>query len=281
MYQIGNFSNLFLSNLAGIVRHQSKLWWALILGLLLVLDVAAAGPAPAGLTVNGQAVAPARLDAVMAIRLAAGQKNDEQTLAQAREELIRHEALLQAARKSGAETAAVRAQSQYAAENVLVRAYLQQWIKQNPIAKDQVVREYEALKTRSGAQEVLLRQILLANEDDARKLLAQLASGGKFEDLAQLVSRDASSKNTGGLLPWMPVGVLQPAIAQEVGKLTKGQVTAQPVQSPAGFHVIRLEDVRPLVAPPLEQLQPQIIRNLEAQAIESHVRQLREKAQVK
>ena len=44
---------------------------------------------------------------------------------------------------------------------------------------------------------------------------------------------------------------------------------------------MRLEDVRPLVVPPLEQLQPQIIRNLEAQAIESHVRQLREKAQVK
>jgi peptidyl-prolyl cis-trans isomerase C len=217
----------------------------------------------------------------MAIRTASGQKDDDQTRAQAREELIRHEIVLQTARKSGAETPAVRAQAQYAAENVLVRAYLQQWLRQNPIGKEVIAKEYEAIKARSGTQEVLLRQILLATEDDAKKLLGQLAAGAKFEDLAQLASRDSSSKANGGLLPWMPVGVLPPVIGQEVGKLSKGQMTANAIPSPAGFHVIRLEDSRPFALPPLEQLQPQIVRNLETQALDAHLRQLRDQAQIK
>lgn len=232
-------------------------------------------------TVNGQAISQNRLEAQMALRLAAGQKDEESTRQQAREDLIRLEVLMQAARKAGAETPLVRAQAQNAADNVLVRAYLQQWIRQNPVSKEAVAREYEAIKARSGTQELQLRQILLASEDDARKVLSQLASGSKFEDLAQLASRDAGSRLQGGLLSWVPVGALNPVIAQEAAKLTKGQTSKQPIQTPAGFHVLRLEDSRPLNMPPLEQLQPQILRNLENQAVEAHVRQLREQAQIK
>jgi len=238
-------------------------------------------PVGAAQSVNGQVISQTRLESMHAIRLAAGQKDDESTRQQALEDLIRLEVLLQAARKAGAETPVVRAQAQNAADNVLVRAYLQQWLRQNQVSKEAVAREYEAIKARSGTQEVQLRQILLASEDDAKKVLAQLSAGTKFEDLAQLASRDGSSRMQGGLLPWVPVGALNPVIAQEASKLAKGQMSKQPVQSPAGFHVLRLEDSRPFSLPPLEQLQAQIVRNLENQVVEAHVRQLREQAQVK
>ncbi len=249
-----------------------------ILLLPLVFGVLPVGAAQ---SVNGQAIAQNRLDTMLALRLAAGQKDEESTRQQAREDLIRLEVLMQAARKAGAETPLVRAQAQNAADNVLVRAYLQQWMRQNPVSKEAVAREYEAIKARSGTQELQLRQILVASEDDARKVLAQLASGSKFEDLAQLASRDGNSRLQGGLMSWVPVGALNPVIAQEAAKLTKGQTSKQPVQTPAGFHVLRLEDSRPLNMPSLEQLQPQILRNLENQAVEAHVRQLREQALVK
>lgn len=240
----------------------------------------AADPAPAAAG-NAQTVDALRWDAFMAVRTAAGQKNDEATRAQAREDLIRHDMVLQAARKAGVDTPAVRTQAQLASENVLVRAYLQQWLRQNPIGKEALAKEYEAMKARAGTQEVLLRQILLASDDDAKKLLAQLAAGGKFEDLAQLASRDAASKANGGLMPWLPVGTLPTAIAQEIGKLSKGQLTAKAIQTPAGFYVVRLEDIRPFTLPPLEQMQGQIVRNLESQALDAHVRRLREQAPVK
>lgn len=249
-----------------------------ILGCMVLAGSASAAEA---LAINGQAIPAIKLEAVVSARLSAGQKDDAQTRSQAREELIRHEALLQAALKAGVDTPLLQAQGQYAAETLKVRSYLQQWLKQNPIGKESLTKEYEALKTRSGSQEVQLRQILLVSEDDAKKVLSQLAAGGKFEDLAQVASRDAATRINGGLLPWMPSGLLNPAIAQEVGKLAKGQMSAKPVQSPAGFHVIRLEGSRPFKLPPLDELQAQIVRSLENQAVDAHARQLREQAQVK
>lgn len=248
------------------------------LGCLVLAGGAAAAEA---LVINGQAIPAIKLEAVVSARLSAGQKDDAQTLSQAREELIRHEALLQAAIKAGVDTPLLQAQSQYAAETLKVRSYLQQWLKQNPIGQDAMAKEYEALKARLGGQEVQMRQILLGNEDDARKLLAQLAAGGKFEDLAQLVSKDASTKASGGLLPWVPEGTLVPAIAQELNKLSPGQTTAAPVRTPNGFHVIRLEGRRPFTLPPLAQLQNQIQQNLESQAVDTHIKRLRDQAQVK
>lgn len=233
------------------------------------------------LSVNGQAIPAIKVDVLMAARLAAGQKDDASTRTQAREELIRHEALLQASLKAGVDTPLLQAQGQFAVETLKVRSYLQQWLKQNPVTSEAIAKEYEALKARTGNQEVQLRQILVASEDDARKLLAQLASGGKFEDLAQLVNKDASAKANGGLLPWVPEGNLVPAIAQETSKLAPGQTTSAPVRTPNGFHVIRLEGRRPFTLPPMAQLQNQIQQNLESQAVDAHIKRLRDQAQVK
>ena len=271
-----------MSVFCGNLRAALGCGWAwhaclAVLGVLLSVGVGAAE----NLSVNGQSIAPVKLEALVAARLSAGQKDDAQTRAQAREELIRHEALLQAALKSGVDTPVLQAQAQYAGETVKVRRYLQEWLKQNPVSADAVAKEYEALKARMGQQEVQMRQVLLGNEDDARKLLAQLAAGGKFEDLAQLATKDASTKASGGLLPWVPEGTLVPAIAQVVSKLTPGQTTAAPVRTPNGFHVIRLEGRRPFALPPLAQLQTQIQQNLETQAVDAHIKRLREQAQVK
>jgi len=249
------------------------------LGAVLLLTGGAG--AAESLAVNGQIIPAIKLEALMAARLSAGQKDDAQTRTQVREELIRHEALLQAAQKAGGDTPLMQAQAQYAGETLKVRNYLQQWLKQNPVGPEAVAKEYEALKARTGKQEVQLRQILVGSEDDARKLLAQLASGGKFEDLAQLVNKDASAKANGGLLPWVPEGNLVPAIAQEVSKLAPGQTTAAPVRTPSGFHVIRMEGRRPFTLPPLAQLQNQIQQNLESQAVDAHIKRLRDQAQVK
>jgi peptidyl-prolyl cis-trans isomerase C len=190
--------------------------------------------------------------------------------------------LLQEAKKTPvAQSPAVQAQAQYNAETTLVRAYLQQWLQQNPIAPDAVKAAYDALKAQMGSQEVQLRQILVASQEDGVKVVAQIAAGGKFEDLAALVSQDPASKQAGGLMPWVVRGALFPEIAQAVAKLNKGQMTNEPVKGPAGFHILRLEDVRPFKAPELAQVQAQIKRNLESQAVNAHIQKLREQASVK
>ena len=132
-----------------------------------------------------------------------------------------------------------------------------------------------------GSQEVRIRHILVASEDEALKVQAQIVAGGKFEELAASVSQDAVSQKTGGLMPWVVQGALLPAIAQAVATLKKGQMAAAPVKGAAGYHVIRLEDTRPFKAPELAQVEAQIKRNLESQAVNTHIQKLREQAGVK
>ena len=249
---------------------------------LSCMSAAMAQPVSAALSVNGQPVPAAKIDLLVKAAMETGQKDGAALRAQAREALVQHEVLLQAAKKAPvSQQPAVQVQAQYNAETTLVRAYLQQWLVQNPLAPNAVQTEYEALKLRMGAQEVQLRQILVASQEDAVKVLGQIEVGGKFEDLASLLSQDPASKQTGGLMPWVAQGALLPEIAQAVAKLSKGQMTATPVKGPAGYHIFRLEDTRPFKAPELAQVQGQIKRNLEAQAVNAHIQKLREQASVK
>lgn len=246
----------------------------------------AQAPAPANpvapLMVNGQSVDGTRLDILLREQLNQGRPDNTQLRGAVREELIRLELLAQEARKAGIDKQTLaRAQASLAFDAALTRAYLQQWLQQNPILLGAVQAEYDALKVRMGGQEVQIRHILVASLDEAVKVQAQIAAGGKFEELAASVSQDASSKKAGGLMPWVVQGALLPDIAQAVAKLNKGQMANAPVKGPAGYHLILLEDTRPFKAPELAEVQVQIKRNLESQAINVHIQKLREQASVK
>jgi peptidyl-prolyl cis-trans isomerase C len=257
---------------------------ALFAAMLCVLSwtPAMAQPAAPALTVNGQAIPQIKIDLLVNSALEAGQQDVAAVRTQARESLIQHEILLQAARKTPvAQQAAVQAQAQFNAETTLVRAYLQQWLQQNPIAPDAVRKEYETLKQSAGVRELLLRHILLATQDEAVKVLGQIAAGGKFEDLAASLSQDPNSKQAGGLMPWVVQGLLTPEVAKATASLSKGQMVSAPVKGSAGFHIIRLEDSRPFTAPEFAQVQAQLQRNMEAQAVNAHIQKLREQASVK
>ena len=249
--------------------------------LLSLLSWSSAMAQPAALAVNGQVISPIKMELVVNSALEAGQKDAAAARIQARESLIQHEILVQAAQKSPvAQQAAVQAQAQFNAETTLVRAYLQRWLEQNPVAPDAVKKEYEALKQRAGVQEVLLRHILVATQDEAVKVLGQIAAGGKFEELAASLSQDPNSKQAAGLMPWVVRGMLTPEVAKATASLSKGQMANAPVKGSAGFHIIRLEDSRPFTAPEFAQVQAQLQRNMEAQAVNAHIQKLREQASV-
>jgi peptidyl-prolyl cis-trans isomerase C len=279
---LSKITGIFLSvnpRSSAICRHFVALFSVMCASCL---SVVMAQPVVAPLSVNGQEVSATKVDLLVNAAMEAGQKDSAALRAQVREALVQHEVLLQAAKKAPvAQQPAVQAQAQYNAETTLVRAYLQQWLQQNPIAVDAVQAEYDALKVRMGDQEVQIRHILVASSDEAAKVLAQIAAGGKFEDFVTSHSQDSASKQSGGLMPWVVQGALLPDIGQAISKLKKGQMASAPVKGAAGYHLVRLEDTRPFNPPSLAQVQSQIQRNLEAKAVNAHIQKLREAASVK
>ncbi|HEV8240103.1 MAG TPA: peptidylprolyl isomerase [Thermoanaerobaculia bacterium] len=103
-----------------------------------------------------------------------------------------------------------------------------------------------------------------AARQKAEGLLARIKAGGDFAAIARESSDDTGSRNDGGLLPWFSRGEMVPPFEQAAFALKTGQ-TSGVVESPFGFHVLRLEDQRPAAAVPFEEAKPQIEQFLSRQ----------------
>ncbi len=82
---------------------------------------------------------------------------------------------------------------------------------------------------------------LKAKEQEINDLYNRLKAGESFESLVQF-SDDKSTPT--GELPWFGVGRILPEIERTAFALKVGE-TAAPVQSPMGFHIIKLLDKKP------------------------------------
>ena len=240
------------------------------------------GSGAQSLVVAGVAVDRAKFDFLLAEQLRLGQPDTPRLREAIASELLQRELLIQEAKRKGLDrSAAVRLQQDLASERALAGAYLSQFMAEQRIDDAAVQKEYDELIKRAGNEEVLIRQILVPSLEDAKGVLARLNAGEKFEDLVAKVSRDASSRQQGGQVGWVPIGFLLPKVAEAVKGLSKGGLTKEPAQTVLGWHIIRLEDKRAYTKPTLDRVRPQIVASLQQRAIDQHVRELHERSKSK
>ena len=263
---------------------------AALLGLGLPLASAfAQGQAPApqapaaaakGATVNGVAISPARIDAIVKAQAARGVPDSPQLRDEVREQLIVREIITQEATRKGlGKNPEVQTQLDLARQQVMWNAYIADFVKSHPIPEPQLRAEYDKLKAARGDKEYKARHILLEKEDDAKLVIADLKKGRKFEELAKQ-SKDTGSRDRGGDLDWnSPAGYVKP-FGDALTKLEKGKYTETPVQTQFGWHVILVEDIRPAKFPSFDDVKQTITEGLQKQAFERNIVELRAKAKV-
>src|SRR5471032_220746 len=220
--------------------------------LLLALCALAAAPAFAqtAVTVNGKAIPSSRIDQMVQQVVASGKQPDSPQLREAaKKELINREVLVQEADKQGYGTHA------------------------------DVKAEYDKVKAANMGTEYHARHILVDNEAQAKDIIAKLKAGAKFEDLAKQ-SKDGSASN-GGDLGWMTPNKLVKPFADAMVALKPGQLTDTPVKTEFGYHVIKLEESRPVQVPPLEQVKGRIEEMLQQQKAAAYRDELMKKAVIK
>ncbi len=264
------------------MQNLSKLAAALLVSALVSAPAFAVEKAKgkAFATVNGTAIQQATADAFMAEQKAQGAPDSPELQAAVREELIRRELLAQEAKKMGLDKKPdITAQAELSRQAVFVRAYLQQYAKAHPISDEQLKDDYNKVTAQLGGTEYKARHVLVENEDDAKAIIANLKKGAKFEELAKQ-SKDPGSKENGGDLGWSSAASYVKPFGDALAKLEKGKYTETPVKSEFGYHVILLEDSRPLTPPPFEQIKPQMAQRAQQQQIEKMVGELRAKAKV-
>lgn len=230
--------------------------------------------------VNGKAVPKARADALVAAQAAQGQPDSAELRKAVREELVRREVIMQEAQKKGIDKKAdVQNQLEIARQGVLIGAYLNDYVRANAVGEDAIKKEYEVIRKNLGDKEYKARHVLVEKEDEAKDIIAKLAKGEKFDDLAKQ-SKDPGSKDRGGDLGWASPGNYVKPFSDALVKLEKGKHTTAPVKSDFGWHVILLEDTRELKAPALDEVKLQLVQRLQQQMVEKHIVDLRNKAKV-
>jgi peptidyl-prolyl cis-trans isomerase C len=137
----------------------------------------------------------------------------------------------------------------------------------------------EFLKNRSPAEDIHLRQIVLASEPDAEAVKKQLAGGASFEGLAMERSIDNETRFKGGDLGEMTTDTLPPVLGEAVKGAKSGQVIG-PVKVDAGWAILRVDDRHAEPPPSLDAVRPQLIRFITYDQIKDLVLTLRSHAKI-
>ena len=265
------------------MNKLSKLASTLLVGALLSLPVTAAekGKAVGAVaTVNGVAISQTLANAFVAEQQAQGAPDSPELKNAIREELIRRELLVQEAKKLGLDKKTdVAAQADLARQAIIIRAFVQEYLKKHPVGDDQVRAAYDKVKGQLGNTEYKVRHILVEKEDEAKTIIANLKKGAKFDELAKQ-SKDPGSRDNGGDLGWGSAAKYVKPFADAVAALGKGKYSDTPVKTDFGYHVIQVDDSRPLTPPTFDQVKPQLLQRLQQEQLQKFVGELRSKAKV-
>lgn len=250
---------------------------------LLVVLLATALPVTAQTlaTVNGKAIPASKAEPFMAQAKAQGQKDSPELRAMIKDRLIGTEIMLQEADKLGfAKMDDVKLAIDMARQNILIQAMMRAHIQKNPVTDADVKAAYEKAKAQAGDKEYHPFHILVDKEDDAKAIISKLKAGAKFDELAKQ-SKDTGSGAKGGDLDWLAKANVPPEFGAALVTLQKGSFTETPVKTEAGYHVIKLADVRPLKFPEFEEVKAQVLENLQQEKVQIYQQSLIKKAVVK
>ncbi|WPB85632.1 peptidylprolyl isomerase [Sediminicoccus rosea] len=188
---------------------------------------------------------------------------------------ITDRAMVAAARTAGLDQdPEIRRRVRLAEENELRDALLRREVLPR-VTEDLLRARYERdAANRSAEQEVRARHILVANEADARAILAEIQRGANFEEVARRRSTDPAARN-GGDLGFFRQGDMVPEFAAAAFALQPGQVSPAPVRTQFGWHVIKVEERRTSSGPTFEESRDTLRQALVEEEVLAAVQRIR------
>jgi peptidyl-prolyl cis-trans isomerase C len=243
-------------------------------------DASSKGPVAA--TVNGKPISQRSVELVARQGAHSGRPDTPESRQAIVDQLALQMVIAEEAVKKGLDkTPEVADQLEAIRRSVLANAYVQDFIKSNPVTDDMVKAEYDRIKATISGSEYKARHILVEKEAEAKDIIARLKKDpGAFAKLAMEKSKDPGSKVRGGDLGWFDASRMVPEFGAAASKLEKGKFTLEPVKTQFGYHVILLEDSRPIEAPPLEEVKAALSQQLQQQNVLKQIEALKAGAKI-
>lgn len=112
--------------------------------------------------------------------------------------------------------------------------------------------------------------IIVASEEEAKAIKAEIDGGADFAELAKAKSTDGAAAN-GGDLGWFDLSAMVQPFAEAVASMKDGEVKG-PVQTEYGWHVVKLLESRLAAAPTLEEATEELSGEMRQEAVEARVK---------
>lgn len=148
-------------------------------------------------------------------------------------------------------------------KDVIRRLAIDAVMKDVKVAPEEAAEYYEKNKDRFAVPEtVRASHILVDGEEEMAKVKADLGAGMSFEDAAKKYST-CPSKEQGGDLGFFSKAEMVKEFAEAAFAMKVGDVTAEPVKTEYGLHLIKLTDRKEASVKPLDEVKDEIAGGLE------------------
>jgi len=196
------------------------------------------------------------------------------------DELVRRKLLVQEAESKHLDQAPETLERLAMMKNALLsQLAIEDYMKANPVTDSELKAEYDKQIAAVAGTEYKARHILVADENDAVLIIAELDKGADFTELAKTKSTGPSNTK-GGDLGWFSAQQMVPPFSAAVVALENGKYTKTPVKTQFGWHIILREDSREQTPPPFEAVKAQIEPLVQRQKMTTYLDSLRKDAKV-
>ncbi|MGG5821232.1 peptidylprolyl isomerase [Falsiroseomonas sp. HW251] len=197
------------------------------------------------------------------------------------DQIITQKAIVSAARRAGLDRdPAVQARIRRAEDEALQQALIIREVQ--PLLTEEALRaRYQReVASRPVEDEIRARHILVPTEAEARAALAEVRRpGADFAAVARQRSTGPGSRE-GGDLGFFKRGDMIPEFEAVAFALQPGQISANPVRTQFGWHVIKVEERRSMAPPTFEESRDQLRQQTFEEAVNQAVDRIRADATI-
>lgn len=193
--------------------------------------------------------------------------------------LINTEVVLQVAKKKGFNKKSdVRAAIEAATRQILVNAVTASYLEERPVSDSAVKRRYDELLKNMPEEEYRVRHIMVGTQEEAERVLNKVEGSDRAFAEAARQSLDSTTAARAGEIGWVLPTALFPEVRVALAKAGKDKPVI--VQLGQGWDVVELMDTRKAVAPNFPDIKDQIRVQLQNEAIQAYVNELRQQARI-
>jgi peptidyl-prolyl cis-trans isomerase C len=171
-------------------------------------------------------------------------------------------------------------------EQLTIEALLKKKLTSSANLTDENLQKfYDANKEKFRKErEISTRHIILKSEEEAKQVKEKLAAGEDFSELAKRYSVDPNAKVTGGEVGFHPKGTLLPEYEAAAFKLTKVGQISPITKTQFGYHIIRLEGIKPPQYVPFAEvkdfIKQQLVQEKQKEVLDKYIEDLKKSSKI-